>query len=337
MARLRLQCDPPPEQVHRIVFVPFLPNGDCVLVASTDDPLRLPEGDVVEGEHYLDAAIRIPLESAGYRTQRFHPFALDGTCLYAWVDGDRYRGRRPHAEVDLVAAPPEEITARLRAAGRSDDAAAVAEAAASFRGQTDASYFADNLRMLERAYLLAETPEGGSGFGRDGVAWRRAREVVVEGLHRDGTFLDVGCANGLLMESVAAWAAERGRHIEPYGVDLAPGLIELARRRVPRWAGRLWVGNALDWLPPDERRFDYVHTLLDFVPVRRRRDMLAHQLEHLVTPGGRLLVSHYTGSGATETASTAEILEGLGFAVAGEARPRHPEFQQTAGTAWISG
>jgi hypothetical protein len=52
--------------------------------------------------------------------------------------------------------------------------------------------------------------------------------MIVDGIDSDGTFLDLGCANGPLMESVVEWAAERGHRIEPYGVDLAPGLAQLA-------------------------------------------------------------------------------------------------------------
>ena len=60
------------------------------------------------------------------------------------------------------------------------------------------------------------------------------------------------------MESVAAWCAERGLAIEPYGVDISPALAELARRRLPQWADRIWVGNAVNWRPPGAMRFDYV-------------------------------------------------------------------------------
>jgi 2-polyprenyl-3-methyl-5-hydroxy-6-metoxy-1,4-benzoquinol methylase len=74
-----------------------------------------------------------------------------------------------------------------------------------------------------------------------------ARLHITEGVSGDGTFLDVGCANGLLMESVTRWCAERGLRIEPYGLDLAPGLVALARQRLPQWAGRIWAGNAIDW------------------------------------------------------------------------------------------
>ncbi|HEX7743764.1 MAG TPA: class I SAM-dependent methyltransferase [Micromonosporaceae bacterium] len=45
------------------------------------------------------------------------------------------------------------------------------------------------------------------------------------------------------MESVALWAAERGRTIEPYGIDLSPGLVDRARRRLPQWADRIEVGT----------------------------------------------------------------------------------------------
>lgn len=38
------------------------------------------------------------------------------------------------------------------------------------------------------------------------------------------------------MESVVAWAAETGLHIEPYGLDISPELAVLARQRRPHWA-----------------------------------------------------------------------------------------------------
>lgn len=67
-----------------------------------------------------------------------------------------------------------------------------------------------------------------------------------------------GCANGLLMESVVSWAEESGHRVEPYGLDHSPALAALARRRLPRWADRIFVGNVADWVPP--RRFDVVRT-----------------------------------------------------------------------------
>ena len=97
----------------------------------------------------------------------------------------------------------------------------------------DNDYYAMTRALLERAYLTAEDSRGGSGFRGDKVRWERARRPILSAVERDGTFLDVGCANGLLMESVAAWASEDGFRVEPYGLDLIESLAALARRRLP--------------------------------------------------------------------------------------------------------
>ena len=76
-----IRTDPPPDQVRRITFVPFLTDGRCVLIDEPGDP-ALPSGEVLDGEHYLlDTVLRVPLQTAGFRYQRFHPFGLDRiTC-----------------------------------------------------------------------------------------------------------------------------------------------------------------------------------------------------------------------------------------------------------------
>jgi len=102
--------------------------------------------------------------------------------VYAWLDGDTDRSHH--------AVTAEELADRLDAVG----AAVVRDAARSFRDQTDADYYADNLRLIEPAYLRGTTPQSGSGFGGDAARWRARRELVVDGLHRSGTFLELGCA-----------------------------------------------------------------------------------------------------------------------------------------------
>lgn len=306
MAYRLSEGDPDPASVRAMTFVPFLPDGRCVVLPGP----ALPTGEVRPGELYLlDTTIRIPMDQLGFRFQRVHPFAVDGDHLYVWLDGD-VRTERPS-----VIATPEEL---------SDSLPVVRDATRSFRGQTDASYYADNIRVLEPAYLRGTTPQAGSGFGGDAARWRVRRGMIVDGIHRSGTFLDVGCANGLLMASVREWAAERGLAIEPYGVDLAPRLVDLARRRLPHWADRIEVGNAIDYAPG--RLFTFVHVLLDAVPRARRADLVRHTCT-LVEPGGRLLVSHYQG-GTTDRAA-ADHLRDMGFPVAGAATA------DGATTAWL--
>jgi SAM-dependent methyltransferase len=174
---------------------------------------------------------------------------------------DGYRGRRPHSEVELWKGPVSEAADTAR------------------RALDEDAFYRDRLLLLETSYLRDGTPRGGSGFGGTAADWRAQRAHLCQAIDRDRSFLDVGCANGHLAESMVAWCAERGVRLEPFGVDLSAGLVAEARRRLPEWADRFWVGNALDWTAPRGRRFDFVHTLLDLVPDNRVGQMVRHHVD----------------------------------------------------------
>jgi len=183
----------------------------------------------------------------------------------------------------------------------------------------DDDYFEQTRALLERAYLEAGDPQGGSGFGGDEARWERARRPIVSAIDRDGTFLDVGCANGLLMESVAAWAGEEGYRVEPYGLDLLESLAALARHRLPRWSDRVFTGNVMDWRPPT--RFDFVRAELEYAPPHRRHELVECLLSEYLLPGERLILTSYGSSRhpTPKVEPVGEILRDYGYTVAGEA------------------
>lgn len=329
-----VDADPPADRVRRITFVPFLSDGRCALVEDPGGP-ALPSGEVADGEDYvLDTVPRVPLETAGFRYQRFHPFGLDGDHLYAWIEGAPYTGSKPHGTSQLTFLHAEDAAERV---GDPALAAVIRAAARSYRSLSEQDFYADNRRTLERGYLRGTTPQQGSGFSGGPGEWRQARWHITEAIDSDGTFLDVGCASGLLMESVAAWCAERGLDVEPYGIDISPALAGLARRRLPRWADRIWVGNAAGWQPPGDLRFDYVHILLDCVPRSRRADLIRHHLAHTVRPGtGRLLVSDYATDPATGHPAAPETVRSLGFRVAGQTSGGDRPGRVPVPTTWIT-
>jgi hypothetical protein len=156
------------------------------------------------------------------------------------------------------------------------------------------SFFERELALHEKKYLAGTNPRQQSGFGRNERDWERYRRIVTAPIDRDGTFLDVGCANGLLMESVARWTAEDGHRIEPYGVDISPRLADLARGRLPHWKARIFTGNALVWIPPF--RFDFVRTEMMYVPSHLRRRYAERLLEEVVADHGCLVVCAYGSS-----------------------------------------
>jgi hypothetical protein len=157
------------------------------------------------------------------------------------------------------------------------------------RGEiTQAEWHARVLAVVEPAYLSATTERLGSGHSGTREEWDESRGLVMEAIDGPGTFLDVGCANGLLMASVERWSRERGSVVEPYGVEISPRLAALARSRYPQWRDRIWAANADEWQPP--MRFQFVRTGLEYVPVRRREAFAHHLVENVLAPGGRLIV-----------------------------------------------
>ena len=101
-------------------------------------------------------------------------------------------------------------------------------------------------------------------------------------------------------------------------MDLGPELVELARRRLPHWRDRLWVGNAQTWRPPDGRRFDFVQLRPDAVRPDRRPALLDHLRRAVLAADGRLIV---TLSEAGPSGSPRALLQACGFSVTGENGP----------------
>jgi SAM-dependent methyltransferase len=178
---------------------------------------------------------------------------------------------------------------------------------------------------LERAYLAAADPRGQSGFRGDAARWTAARRVIAHAIDRGGAFLDIGCANGHLLETLIGWARDDGHVIEPWGLDISVALVELARARLPAWSAQLLVGDALTWTPP--RRFDYVRTELVYVPEWRRSEYVRRLMDEVVAPDGRLIICSYGSarrpSPRAEPPATA--LRGWDWDVAGEAKADDPE------------
>jgi 2-polyprenyl-3-methyl-5-hydroxy-6-metoxy-1,4-benzoquinol methylase len=195
-------------------------------------------------------------------------------------------------------------------------------------------WFETMRRDFKRWYLDSNDPWRQSGWGSTPERWRLAREVILSAVEHSGAFLDIGCANGLLLESLIAWGKERGVEIEPHGIDLVPELIDLARQRMPAYASNFATANSFTWRPI--RRYDYVHLLLESAPPSRHREYLRRVLESAVVREGRLIVSNYGRRSKNESPlDVSGYLSGLGFAVAGSAAASDHDGFVITRTAWI--
>jgi len=157
---------------------------------------------------------------------------------------------------------------------------------------TEKEWFDNHSRFSTANYLSADNPRAQSGHGGGEAVYRYTRMMVLEAIHKSGTFLDVGCANGYLMESLHRWLEGSGLTVEFYGLDISEGLIDLASRRLPQWEDRFLIGNALHWTP--ERKFNFVCTAeLGYVPRDRQREFMDNLFENYLAPAGRLILGPF--------------------------------------------
>ncbi len=168
---------------------------------------------------------------------------------------------------------------------------------------------------LEAAYLAAS---GGSGYAGDRRRWERARKVVLAAVHRGGDFLDVGCANGLLMESLTEWSSDQRAPLRLHGLDVSQALAQRARESLPVMADRIHVGAVMTWTPP--QRFDFVRIELVYAPPSRRRALVRRCLDRLVATDGRLLVCSYRSAGEAHAVDHVDTLAQWGHRVGGRAQ-----------------
>ena len=205
------------------------------------------------------------------------------------------------------------------------------------RGEIDEEgWYQGVAAVITPAYLTADNPRGQSGHSGDEAHWEHARSLICDALNKSGTFLDVGCASGYLMECIQKWATERGWRLRPHGLDISPELASLARKRLPQWADQVYIGNAIEWKP--QNRFDFVRAGLEYVPKRRQRDLVAHLLSHVVAPDGRLIIGTYNEErDELQTEPTVEeTVASWGFSVAGRSeRPHYQDERLFYRVIWI--
>jgi SAM-dependent methyltransferase len=292
--------------------------------ASLAPSLRL-EGGPLPEELAPDEAALAALISGYFAANAGLPQIADAPRV-RWIQLRQLRIALPWA-VRVLGLPPLDGAWARDALIRLDT-----ELAAGGLAETD--WYAATEEIIGDLYLASADPRGQSGKSGDEVEWQWSRELVLDALPPGAGphhVLDVGCANGYLMESLERWGRERGRIIEPHGLEISPRLAALARARLPRWSERIATGDLLSWAPP--RRYDLVHTALDYVPVARRRESLERIARELVSPGGRIVLRAERVQGGQP--DLLEQVAELGLEVGGVIERPHPTSGVLRRTVWF--
>ena len=178
--------------------------------------------------------------------------------------------------------------------------------------------FLQGLKELEDAYLEQDDPIRQSGFSGGAVRWRSERGPILDAVESDGDLLDIGCANGYLLECLMNWGCECGLKLIPHGLDQGSRLIELARRRLPEHSDNFHVGNSWDWTP--RRRYRYVYMLYDCLPLDYLAEGVQRLMDRIVAPQGRLIIGAYGSKSDSEPPfDIGAFLASSGFEVVGRA------------------
>jgi SAM-dependent methyltransferase len=155
-------------------------------------------------------------------------------------------------------------------------------------------WFTSFQQELEDAYLKHDEPWKQSGFASPEERWVACRKPIADCIEKSGSFLDIGCANGYLLECILNWTAGRNIIVTPYGLDLSEKLVKLARQRLPEFQQNIYTGNG--WLWQNPIRFDYVRTEIVYVPEELRRKYIERIVDIYLSDEGKLLLAEYRSS-----------------------------------------
>jgi SAM-dependent methyltransferase len=165
---------------------------------------------------------------------------------------------------------------------------------------------------ISETYLKHNEPWKQTGFLLGQKEWEICRKPIAECIEKPGSFLDMRCSNGYLLESITTWTSYS---ITPFGIDISPRLIELAKTRLPQFSANFQIGSAPAWTTPVN--FDYVRTELDYILVDNQEKYINKVLNSYVAPNGKLLLTEYrTKKDSSKTPWINEKVQKWGFYIA---------------------
>lgn len=124
----------------------------------------------------------------------------------------------------------------------------------------------------------------GSGFLGNYLEWEQARGLYLKLIEKPGKILDLGCANGFLLDFIIK---SKKFNLIPFGVDLNEDLIKIAKELFPKYSANFVTQDINDF--KSEEKFDYI---LAYFPFFKKKDFLK-RLYSMLKNGGRIIIALY--------------------------------------------
>lgn len=132
----------------------------------------------------------------------------------------------------------------------------------------------------------------GSFFEGSQEEWEHQRRWIADAIDRDGTILDIGCANGYLLKSLEQWS---DHELEPFGVDVDDRSIKAFKELFPDKEANFALlsdESAKDDFPSE---FDLVYWNVwddsDFDQENAKN--ILKKAQELTSAGGRIILGFY--------------------------------------------
>jgi SAM-dependent methyltransferase len=149
--------------------------------------------------------------------------------------------------------------------------------------------------------------------------WMQRRDFIAKAINKDGTILDVGCANGFLIRCLQEWSNHK---LVPYGIDTDKELIEQAKRLFPENKDNFAKISIEDISKIDRfglpKKFDIIYWNVwdnwDFNNANELNSV--KELSKHVKTGGRLIMGFYNKE-KSNNLNRVKKLRSVGFKIDG--------------------
>ncbi|MFW5720338.1 MAG: hypothetical protein ACOCXT_04905 [Candidatus Dojkabacteria bacterium] len=144
--------------------------------------------------------------------------------------------------------------------------------------------------------IPTEIIEGSEVYGVGYEEWEAGRIFIASEIDKDGTILDIGCANGLLLVCLEAWS---GKSLDKYGIDTNGDLIIQGKEFFPDLKNNLKIAElrSIKWIEELglPATYDYIFWNIwdNFVISEEVLDGIEEIITTRIKPGGKLLLGFY--------------------------------------------
>lgn len=130
----------------------------------------------------------------------------------------------------------------------------------------------------------------GSHFSADFAAWERDRKPIADFIDKPGSIVDLGCANGFLLECLKEWS---GKELNCYGIDTNSEAVDAAKKLFgPGQENHFFTVEEVKEKLPEKLDYAYwnVWDNAEFTE-QKNREILDVLIDHV--PGGRCILGFY--------------------------------------------